>query len=73
MLLTAVLEKLDWKEIGIQINIDYLNNFRFADYIILISKSTGDGFVVAQRKSDSGLKDEYEENQGDIQQFHTTS
>ena len=31
---------MDWKETGIQINGEYLNNLRFADDIVLMNEST---------------------------------
>ena len=38
--LKKVFEKLEWEEARIQINGEYLNNFRFGDDIVLKSKST---------------------------------
>ena len=57
---------MEWEKVRVHIDGEYLNSLIFADDNVLMNEPT-DGFAVAQRKPESGLKDQYEENEGDVQ------
>ncbi len=67
--LEEVFKKLEWDDMGLKIDGEYLNNLRFADDIVLLSNSGEDLEKMIsdlQRESKSGFEDEYEEDKDNV-------
>ena len=72
VILEEGLKNLEWDEAEIQKYGEYLDNLRFADDIVLMSKSTDKPQqMILPLHIECGFKDEHEENYGHVQQLHT--
>ncbi len=67
--LEEVFKKLEWDDMGLKIDGEYLNNLRFADDLVLVSNSGEDLEKMISdlhRQSKSGFEDEHEDDKDNV-------
>ncbi|KAE9416321.1 hypothetical protein Angca_002462, partial [Angiostrongylus cantonensis] len=51
-----IMKSLDWEEKGIRIDGKFLSNLRFADYIVIFSRSTSEAEMMINELNEAGIK-----------------